>query len=92
MGPNRVMSLPDAVAGALLENYFPAEKVEQLNMFNSVFGLDAPPPTQESVPASNGTAVQGYLSGADICPSCGVISLIRQDGCRKCTSCGYSEC
>ena len=94
MGPNRVMSLPDAVAGALMEQYFPAEKVEQLNMFNSVFGVEAPAetPEQTSAPVSNGTAVHGYISGADMCPSCGTISLIRQDGCKKCTTCGFSEC
>jgi adenosylcobalamin-dependent ribonucleoside-diphosphate reductase len=94
MGPNRVMSLPDAVAGALLEQYFPEDKVEQLNLFNTVFGLDAPAeaPTQSSAPVSNGTAVHGYVSGADMCPSCGTISLIRQDGCKKCTTCGFSEC
>jgi hypothetical protein len=34
----------------------------------------------------------GYLNGADMCPSCGTISLIRAEGCRKCLTCGYSEC
>ncbi|HRL10392.1 MAG TPA: LAGLIDADG family homing endonuclease [Aggregatilineales bacterium] len=31
-------------------------------------------------------------SGADLCPSCATISLIRAEGCRKCLTCGYSEC
>ncbi len=31
MGPNRVMSLPDAVAGALMNHYFPEDKAQQLN-------------------------------------------------------------
>ena len=30
--------------------------------------------------------------GADMCPECGTISLIRAEGCRKCLTCGYSEC
>jgi ribonucleoside-diphosphate reductase alpha chain len=28
----------------------------------------------------------------DICPSCGASSLVYQEGCTKCFSCGYSEC
>ena len=29
---------------------------------------------------------------ADICPSCGANSLVTEEGCSKCLSCGYSEC
>ncbi len=28
----------------------------------------------------------------DLCPDCGQASLIEEEGCRKCYSCGYSEC
>jgi ribonucleoside-diphosphate reductase alpha chain len=49
--------------------------------------------------SSNGTAAvngkghhPGVLSGADVCPSCANITLIRTEGCRKCLTCGYSEC
>jgi len=28
----------------------------------------------------------------DLCPECGQASLIQEEGCRKCYSCGYSEC
>lgn len=28
----------------------------------------------------------------DLCPSCGEASLIFEEGCKKCYSCGYSEC
>ncbi len=96
LGPNRVMSLPDAVAGALLNNYFSEEQPQQLNLFNG----------QEVVPVETIEAhdhdheheheeiseANGYLNGADMCPSCGTISLIRAEGCRKCLTCGYSEC
>ncbi|MDL1900074.1 adenosylcobalamin-dependent ribonucleoside-diphosphate reductase [Anaerolineae bacterium CFX9] len=120
MGPNRVLSLPDAVAGALLDQYFSEEKAQQLNLFTpaEVMPVDTPP-AAESAPsandhAQNGTAalngnghaprnghaepgadgspVTGYMTGADMCPSCATISLIRVDGCRKCLTCGYSEC
>lgn len=29
---------------------------------------------------------------ADLCPSCGHVSLVNEEGCRKCYSCAYSEC
>ncbi|MFZ5845488.1 MAG: ribonucleoside-diphosphate reductase, adenosylcobalamin-dependent, partial [Patescibacteria group bacterium] len=28
----------------------------------------------------------------DLCPSCGEASLVFEEGCKKCYSCGYSEC
>ncbi|MEX0587157.1 MAG: ribonucleoside-diphosphate reductase, adenosylcobalamin-dependent, partial [Patescibacteria group bacterium] len=28
----------------------------------------------------------------DICPTCGQATLVNEEGCRKCYSCGYSEC
>ena len=28
----------------------------------------------------------------DLCPECGHASLLNVEGCRKCYSCGYSEC
>ena len=34
----------------------------------------------------------GPLSGAKACPKCGNLSLIRQEGCDSCYSCGYSKC
>lgn len=32
------------------------------------------------------------VSLGDICPDCGLASFIYSEGCRKCLSCGYSEC
>lgn len=89
MGPNRVLSLPDAVAGALMDNYFPEEKAQQLGLFGGMFDVPVEP-----TPAltQKHTAPNGAINGADMCPSCGTISLVRAEGCRKCLACGYSEC
>jgi ribonucleoside-diphosphate reductase alpha chain len=39
---------------------------------------------------------KGMLPGislkADICPSCGWATLVHEEGCKKCHSCGHSEC
>jgi len=38
-------------------------------------------------------ATEGLTTGLfDICPDCGSGSLAYEEGCRKCYSCGYSEC
>tara|TARA_R110002012_G_scaffold229399_1_gene401963 strand:- start:1341 stop:1721 length:381 start_codon:yes stop_codon:yes gene_type:complete len=37
----------------------------------------------------------GPLAGGPIpaqCPTCGSVSLMKQEGCDLCTSCGYSKC
>lgn len=83
-GPGRVLSLPDAVAVALEEHYLKAEEPQQLGL---PMNGDNHPPEQAAVHTVNGS-----LSGADICPECGTTTLIRAEGCRKCLSCGYSEC
>ena len=38
------------------------------------------------------TAEAPKTSHYDICPECGVSSFAYEDGCKKCYSCGYSEC
>jgi ribonucleoside-diphosphate reductase alpha chain len=32
------------------------------------------------------------MRGADLCPDCGHHTLVYQEGCNKCYSCGYSDC
>lgn len=34
----------------------------------------------------------GGRKPGDLCPKCGVASFVREEGCQKCHSCGYSEC
>ena len=96
-GPNKVRSLPDAVAKALSlhfgfngENHseaLPNGKIEQ----NGQLVL---PVASVMTPA----AVPMHLTdeilnkAGDICPSCGASSLVYEEGCAKCHACGHSEC
>lgn len=93
MGSSRVMSLPDAVAGALMEFYFPPTAAQQLNLPMGNGGaspaLEAPADEAE---AHNNGHVTGFVSGADICPECKMVTLIKAEGCEKCLTCGYSRC
>ncbi|MEO8396785.1 MAG: ribonucleoside-diphosphate reductase, adenosylcobalamin-dependent, partial [Chloroflexota bacterium] len=95
MGPMRVMSLPDAVAGALMKQYLSEEKAEQMVLFNGNSNHHEEAHEDhdhDHEPAYADDSSNGYLTNADMCPSCGTISLIRVEGCRKCLTCGYSEC
>jgi ribonucleoside-diphosphate reductase alpha chain len=33
-----------------------------------------------------------FYAAGDLCPKCGVAAYVREEGCKKCHSCGYSEC
>jgi ribonucleoside-diphosphate reductase alpha chain len=86
IGPKRVLSLPDAVARALQMEFFPEDQPQQL-------GLPMEAKDQDTGSDDTGTLIgAGAISGADICPACGTITLIRAENCRKCLTCGYSEC
>ena len=90
-GPNRVLSLPDAVATALEQHYFTEDEPHQLNL--PINGMPPAQPAQRIDEAGEMVGTNNsYKSGADMCPDCGTISLIRAEGCRKCLTCGYSEC
>jgi ribonucleoside-diphosphate reductase alpha chain len=43
---------------------------------------ELPEPMAEAPPAVIG----------DLCPDCGAASMVNEEGCRKCYSCGFSEC
>lgn len=99
MGPNRVTSLPDAVAGALVEHYLSQEQPKQLglpiNGSANGNGNGAKPNValEEAEHEEHDHYVQNVvLPGADICPSCGNVSLLRIEGCEKCSICNYSRC
>ncbi len=91
LGPMRVASLPDAVAGALLDHYFPKDEAQQLGLFNGGASDESDDET-DAYESLNGTGPTGVIRGADICPSCKTVSLIRVEACKKCLVCGYSEC
>jgi len=86
-GPNRIRSLPDGIAKAL-------------NEYLSIYEQDIQEGQEEWIEA----AIPLPLSGLDIhdesrikpigelCPECGQATFINEEGCRKCYSCGYSEC
>ncbi|MFZ2487936.1 MAG: ribonucleotide reductase N-terminal alpha domain-containing protein [Anaerolineae bacterium] len=75
-GPQRVRSLPDAIAQVL------SEHLEQ---------TPAPQPAAAAVPAEQ-LALPMPKQIGDLCPDCGNSTLLNIEGCVKCHVCGYSEC
>ena len=77
-GDKRVRSLPDAVAKVISTH------------------LDLQAKTGEEVEAVKPLVAQQSLkldrSEFDLCPKCGDAALAYEEGCKKCYSCGYSEC
>lgn len=91
-GPNRVRSLPDAVAMALA-THFEFNTVGNGNgNGHSHAHLDfEDEEARESSHPMMFAATTDSIE-ADLCPECGEHSLILEEGCAKCYSCGHSEC
>lgn len=75
-GANRVRSLPDGIAQAL------REYLENTGGWST----ESHQGSEDEIPAH----VQFKIG--DLCPECGQAALVNEEGCRKCYSCGYSEC
>ncbi len=84
-GPARVRSLPDGVAQMLqlyLEETEPPEADRPADAGLTVVQEPLPLPVQSQTERRIG----------DLCPECGQAAVVNEEGCRKCYSCGYSEC
>jgi ribonucleoside-diphosphate reductase alpha chain len=93
-GPNKVISLPDAVAQVLQEYLDDTAETYERPQSPVKPGQQMP-----LGPEFEGAAPTGEDSGGapdtiigDICPECGSSTLIREEGCLHCYTCGYSEC
>ncbi len=79
-GPNRVRSLPDGIAQALQE-------------YLETTGWKFQELTPEEIQTIEEIRQpETWLEVGDLCPECGQAALVNEEGCRKCYSCGYSEC
>lgn len=81
-GPHRVSSLPDGIAQVLQEYLDESEEAARLAGDSEA---PTPPPGQLAL------QLRTHPLG-DLCPECGAATLVNEEGCRKCYSCGFSEC
>ncbi|MHB1158805.1 MAG: vitamin B12-dependent ribonucleotide reductase [Chloroflexota bacterium] len=77
-GRSRVRSLPDAVAQVLSEH------------MGNTGGEAASTPVEPHAHSVEELEASGLVG--DLCPECGHATLVYEEGCQKCYSCGYSEC
>jgi ribonucleoside-diphosphate reductase alpha chain len=99
LGPNKVLSVPDAIAIALYEWWQEKQGIQQELIRDPLAA--GRPPAAEQVKAKAVTASEGalaFVEGEDsarafigTCPDCGS-QLEFAEGCVKCHVCGFSEC
>jgi ribonucleoside-diphosphate reductase alpha chain len=102
-GVNRVRSLPDAIAKVLAQHFSFIVNGKVLDK-KMEMGQKEVTNGQENNTIANGYNKSMQLSFSQtagmvpstqmfyICPECGTSSFAFEEGCKKCYSCGYSEC
>ncbi|OGG24182.1 ribonucleoside-diphosphate reductase [Candidatus Gottesmanbacteria bacterium RIFCSPLOWO2_01_FULL_43_11b] len=106
-GENRVRSLPDAVAkvidrhfGFFTKHQFVSAPTNGNGVTTNGHSVSKPTGAPEVEPAEQPKTVppqqmlltEKRMVTVDLCPSCGEGTLVFEESCKKCYSCGYSEC
>ncbi len=109
-GPNKVRSLPDAVARAIGMHFgligYQDSQISNLesqisnqetrgngHVANGVVKQELLPDSGMSEVGTESSVLRLFADAhKDICPSCGEASLVLEEGCKKCYTCGHSEC
>ena len=86
IGPNKVLSAPDAI-GQALERYLADKEGVQ-----EALPLTTPAPTGVMQPQASASSTGPVDDFFGTCPDCGAGQLAFEEGCVKCHVCGYSEC
>ena len=93
-GAKRVLSLPDGLAHTFQEylNEREDRMQEQALLEELREGHKHNHSEEEHEKKAFEPAISPMLQIGDICPECGQATVINEEGCRKCYSCGYSRC
>jgi len=81
-GKNRILSIPDAVAIAMEEEYLTTTTPQAVATHTT---------SEDQAPLFT-TDLTNSAPQADLCPGCGNATLIRAEGCYSCHTCGFSKC
>ena len=90
-GPNRVRSLPDGLS-QVIEEYLKARTLRLENQSKTPLSRDTGVSENPVELYTDKAPVVISTKIGDLCPECGHASFVNEEGCRKCYSCGYSEC
>lgn len=90
LGPNKVLSAPDAI-GQAIERY-----LEEKEGVQEALPLGVPQPAARGGAQPQAQAGSFHTDQEEAflgsCPDCGAGHLAYEEGCMKCHVCGYSEC
>jgi len=84
-GPNRVLSVPDAI-GRLLE------QITERGLNENLIRCSNITESQSTLPFHDDNDSVNNSTRYDLCPTCGNYSLVYSSGCCECRLCGYSAC
>jgi ribonucleoside-diphosphate reductase alpha chain len=94
-GIQRVRSLPDAVARSI-DQHFAGELGEQGDVGKEASGAGGHTNGNgaggNGAPGLNPMMMAQYTVSGNLCSHCGNNTMIYEEGCKKCASCGHSEC
>ncbi|GAB4108686.1 MAG: hypothetical protein OHK0022_60510 [Roseiflexaceae bacterium] len=99
-GPNQVRSVPDAMGKLLQEHYVYGNSPissngnghSNGNGYSNGNGHDAALLGPALYLAAQDAQHSEVVSTGEICPECQNATLMNEEGCRKCHTCGYAEC
>lgn len=94
-GPARVRSVPDAIGKILQDHYVNRHDGHISGPVNGFIAENGNGSHDTEAAAASFTAIEQTtipIVAGEICPDCQNATLLNEEGCRKCHSCGYSEC
>ena len=94
-GAQQVRSLPDGVARALelhLESLQPPEEQTEQDAADNATNSFQNGHTEHSAPVNPLSNLSKLTVTGNLCPECGCNTMVYEEGCRKCYTCGHSEC
>ncbi len=97
-GPERVASIPDAVARVLINELNLSDRLEETSVSAMLESGDEFIQKDLFSEASESTEDKVFVNksavfkNASVCPECGNMTLVETEGCIKCHTCSYSRC
>ena len=95
-GPERIASIPDAVARVLINELNLSDRLEETNVSamlesgDEFIQKDLFSDKKEEAEVAKITSAA--FKNASVCPECNNMALVETEGCIKCHTCSYSKC
>ncbi len=94
-GPDRVRSVPDAIGKVLLDYYVKNGNGNghHNGNGNGDYAVAEDAPAQSALASEQPVDhLHGSIELGEMCPECQNATMLNEEGCRKCHTCGFSEC